>query len=119
MMSTAPDRTAQFKADVADLKVREGQAGTDKRWATLGLVLLIAGVVLAIVAIFDDHGVDTSTVGAPFQQRDAIVFALTGVTSAVVGGVLFLRYSLGQFLRFWLARLIYEQQAQTDRIVNK
>ncbi len=32
---------------------------------------------------------------------------------------MFLRYSLAQFLRFWLARLIYEQQTQTDRIVNK
>ena len=32
---------------------------------------------------------------------------------------MFLRYSLAQFLRFWLARLIYEQQTQTDRIVNE
>jgi hypothetical protein len=31
----------------------------------------------------------------------------------------FLRYSLAMFLRFWLARLIYEQQAQTDRIVGQ
>jgi hypothetical protein len=30
----------------------------------------------------------------------------------------FLRYSLAQFLRFWLARLIYEQQAQTDRVLG-
>ena len=37
---------------------------------------------------------------------------------AVVGAAIFLRYSLAQFLRFWLARLIYEQQAATDRIVE-
>ena len=29
---------------------------------------------------------------------------------------MFLRYSLGQFLRFWLARLSYEQQAAADRL---
>jgi hypothetical protein len=37
---------------------------------------------------------------------------------AVVGGALFLRYSLAGFLRFWLARLTYEQKAQTDRVVG-
>ena len=35
------------------------------------------------------------------------------------GSFLFLRYSLATFLRFWLARLIYEQQTQTDRIVRQ
>jgi hypothetical protein len=28
----------------------------------------------------------------------------------VVGGVLFLRYSLGAYLRYWLARMVFEQQ---------
>jgi hypothetical protein len=41
------------------------------------------------------------------------------VACTVAGGALFLRYSLATFLRFWLARLIYEQQAQTDRIVGQ
>jgi hypothetical protein len=31
---------------------------------------------------------------------------------------LFLRYSIAGFLRFWLARLSYEQQAQTDRLIE-
>jgi hypothetical protein len=31
---------------------------------------------------------------------------------------MFLRYSIAQFLRFWLARFVYEQQAQTDRVVE-
>jgi hypothetical protein len=35
-----------------------------------------------------------------------------------VGGAVFLRYSMAQFLRFWLARLSWEQQAQTDRMVE-
>jgi hypothetical protein len=55
----------------------------------------------------------------PLAQRDAITLALGGVAAAVVGAALFLRYSLAGFLRFWLARLIYEQKAQTDRLLEK
>ena len=36
----------------------------------------------------------------------------------MVGGALFLKGWLATFFRFWLARLIYEQKAQTDRIVD-
>ena len=43
----------------------------------------------------------------------------SGLTGAIIGGALFLRYSLAAFLRFWLARFIYEQQTQTDRIVDR
>jgi hypothetical protein len=43
------------------------------------------------------------------QQRDAIVIALTGVALSIAGAALFLRYGLTQFLRFWLARMIFEQ----------
>jgi hypothetical protein len=50
------------------------------------------------------------------QQRDAIVVALLGLTIAVVGGALFVKGAMAGFLRFWLARLCYEQQAQADRI---
>jgi hypothetical protein len=47
-----------------------------------------------------------------------IITALIGVSITVVGAALFLRYSIAQFLRFWLARLSYEQQHQTDRVVD-
>ena len=37
--------------------------------------------------------------------------------ATVLGAAVFLRYSLAAFLRFWLARLIYEQQSQTERLL--
>ena len=43
--------------------------------------------------------------------------ALIGVAVTVTGMALFLRYSIAHFLRFWLARLSYEHQAQTDRLI--
>ena len=36
----------------------------------------------------------------------------------IVGAALFIRYSLGRYLRFWMIRLIHEQRAQTDRVVE-
>jgi len=44
------------------------------------------------------------------QQRDAIVVALSGVSIAVVGGAVFLRYSLGALLRLWLARQVLDRE---------
>ena len=35
---------------------------------------------------------------------------------AVVGGALFVKGAVAGFLRFWMARLCYEQQAQADRM---
>ena len=48
------------------------------------------------------------------QGQDCMGHA--GASSA--GAAVFVRYSMAQFLRFWLARLSYEQQRQTDRVVE-
>ena len=47
-----------------------------------------------------------------------MVIAVLGLTLSVVGGAVFVRYSLAQFLRFWMARLAWEQTASTDRMVE-
>jgi hypothetical protein len=46
------------------------------------------------------------------------VAALLGLTIAVVGAAAFVKGAMAGFLRFWLARLCYEQQAQVDRIAT-
>jgi hypothetical protein len=45
--------------------------------------------------------------------------ALVGVGLTISGSALFLRYSLANFFRFWLARLIFEQRAATDRLAGR
>jgi hypothetical protein len=40
--------------------------------------------------------------------------AIAGLATSVVGGFLFLRYSLARFLRFWLLRQTYEQRVAID-----
>ena len=106
------ERVEQFKAEIADMGVKDPAVARDRLLLRLSVALLAAGPVLGIIAYFMSHGTEN-----PLQQRDAIVLALIGVACSVSGGALFVRYALAGFMRFWLARLCWEQQAQTDRVV--
>ncbi len=97
-------RVDEFRAEIAGLKIKDPSASRDAQRLRLGGLLMLAGPVLGLVAFFMSHG---ST--DPLAQRDAIVLGLLGVGLAVVGSALFVRYSLAQFMRFWLARLLYER----------
>jgi hypothetical protein len=108
-----PDRVEQFKTEIAEMKLPDPASGRDRLLLRGGAVLMVAGVIVAAVGYSLSHG--TSNV---LQQNDAQVVAIIGLTLSVVGGALFVRYSIAHFLRFWLARLSWEQQAQTDRLIE-
>ena len=108
-----PTRVEQFTAEIADMKLPDTASSRDRALLRVGAVLMVVGVVIGIVAYTLSHGTTN-----PLQQRDAIVISIGGLTVAVVGAAVFIRYSMAQFLRFWLARLSWEQQAQTDRMVE-
>jgi hypothetical protein len=112
-MIESSDRVEQFKAEIAEMHLKDPAAGRDAQLLKGGMVLMLAGIVVAVVAYFMSHGTSD-----PLSQNDALTVGMIGIALAVVGGAVFLRYSLAQFLRFWLARLIYEQQAQTDRVLG-
>jgi hypothetical protein len=112
-MNQNNERIDQFKAEVADMRLRDPATGRDRLQLRLGMGGMGAGVAIAVIAYFLSHGTTNS-----LQQRDAIVQALIGLTVAVVGAALFVKAALANFLRFWLARLCYEQQAQTDRLIG-
>jgi hypothetical protein len=61
--------------------------------------------VLGIIAYFLSHSTTN-----PLQQRDAIVLGTVGISVTVVGAALFVRYSLAAFLRFWLARILFDRE---------
>lgn len=117
--SQSTSRVAQFKDDVAAMKLRDPRASRDRMLGIAGAALMAVGIALGVLAYFTSSGASSAfNTQGPAEQRDAIVIGLLGVTFALVGGAMFLRYSLAQFFRFWLARLIYEQQTATDRIVE-
>jgi hypothetical protein len=108
-----PQRVEQFQSEIAEMKLPEASSSRDRTFLRGGVALMVLGPVLAIVAYALSHGTTNA-----LQQRDATVVALAGVTVAVVGTGLFLRYSIAQFLRFWMARLSWEQTASTDRLIE-
>ena len=110
-MNDNTQRIEQFRAEVADMKLRDPATGLDRLLVRLGVVGLVTGLGFGVAAWFISHGTRN-----PLKQRDAIVVALLGLTIAVVSGALFVKGALAGFLRFWMARLCYEQQAQADRI---
>lgn len=102
----APDRRARFEADIAQVEVRTGSSATESRMVTVGLALMGIGVVIALVAFFLSGGqADTRDV------LSTVILATFGLSLTVAGAAVFLRYSIGRFMRFWLLRLIYEQQS--------
>lgn len=106
-------RAEEFKQEIAGMRLRDPSTSRDRALLRLGTLLMVVGVVLGITAYLGTH-----TSNDPLEQRDYIVVALIGVSLTIVGAALFVRYSVGQFLRFWLARLTYEHEAQTDRVVE-
>lgn len=112
MIEHQQQRVEDFRREVAEMRLRDPATGRDRTLLRLGIVLMVVGVAAGIVAYVGSHGSDN-----PLEQRDYLVTAVAGASVTFVGAALFVRASLAQFLRFWLARLSYEQQTQTDRLV--
>lgn len=115
-MSTANDRAEQFKADIAEMKLKTGRTRSENVLLLLGVVLMAAGIAITLGAYAASLNV-TATPGSNVDLLDSNSYtdlAIVGVALTLTGGILFLRYSLARFLRFWLLRQSYEQQAAID-----
>ncbi len=113
-MNESPERIEQFREEIASMNIRAPQA-ENERWLLVGgIVLMALGIVFIIVGYWGASG-STSIV-------DSISFLISGgvlgLGLVVVGAALFLRYSMTRYLRYWLVRMIYEDQANTDRTVR-
>jgi len=96
------DPSQRMLTEIGQLRVKA--AGRDQLLLRTGAVLMVLGPVLTVAGYLM-----SSQAASAFIQRDGIVVALIGVSLSIVGGSLFLRYSLGEFLRFWMARILAEQ----------
>jgi hypothetical protein len=120
-MTTEPtnspnDRVGQFKAEIAEMKLKTGRSRTDDLFQILGVLLMVAGIAVALGAYAASLNV-TATPGTNVDILDSnsyLPLAVAGLATSVVGGFLFLRYSLARFLRLWLLRQIYEQRVAID-----
>ncbi|KPM53985.1 hypothetical protein CcI49_03850 [Frankia sp. CcI49] len=110
---TTDSRADRFVRELGELKIPDPAAGRPQLWVRLGVVLMVAGAALAVTSYAMSHGTRD-----PLVQRDAITLGLGGVTAAVAGAALFLRYSLTGFLRFWMARQSFDLAVLGDRIID-
>lgn len=110
------DRMIRFTAEVAEMKLKTGRTRTEHVLQVVGVVLMVGGIVLALGA----YAASLDVAATPGTNVDVLnsnsfeALALVGVATSVVGGFVFLRYSLAQFLRFWLLRQSYDQQRAVD-----
>jgi ABC-type Co2+ transport system permease subunit len=112
-VTTESPRVEELRAEVAQMKLRDPATSRDRALLVLGAVLMVGGIGVAIYGYALSHSTSDQR-----QQLDALIVAVIGLSISITGAALFLRYSFAQFLRFWLARLTYEQHAQTDRVVD-
>ena len=103
MTESSSDRRAEFEAQLAEIRVKSGTAESERRWTTMGLVGAGAGIVITIVAVIASGGQSDTR-----DMLTLVMLGLVGVALTVAGAAVFLRYSLGRFLRFWMLRMLYE-----------
>ena len=110
MTTSSESRADRFARELAALKITDPSKGRARLWQNLGALLMVAGIALGVVGYLI-----SSRTGDSLTASTAINITLGGVTLAVVGSAIFLRYSLTGFLRFWLARQSFELNLLADR----
>ena len=109
-----PDRLEEFQAELARLRVKRTSPTTEQRLLLAGIVLMPLGLVLVLVGYLGASGTTEFSSQVPYLLSGGVL----GLGVTIVGAALFLRYSLGRYLRFWLLRLIYEEHTTADRQVD-
>lgn len=109
---TSP-RLAEFQAQVDELKLTGGRANPERTMVRLSLALFVVAVAIEIAAFSLSSGASDAR-----DQNDYIILSLLGVVVALGAVALFVRASLTRYFRYWLIRLVYEDRANTDRLVD-
>lgn len=113
MTALAEDRREQFKKDVSELKVKNGQSAGDGKARIAGLVLMVVGAVSAFIVYLSSLSQSDLRNIASYQILATALLAVT-----VIGAALYLAGAVARVLRLWLLRQLYEGQAQADQIAE-
>lgn len=107
-------RDEELEEAVANMRIG-GLHGPEARALAIGAILLVVSVLLVLAGWWGASG----TIDVGEQVPYVVSGGLAGVAVAVVGAVVFLRFSLGRYLRYWLIRLLHEQREQSDRLITE
>ena len=104
------DRIDEFEAELARLRVRASSPTTEQRLLVGGLAAMPIGLLLIVIGYIGASGTTELSSQIPYLISGGVL----GLGLIVVWAVLFLRYSLARFMRFWLLRLIYEERTRSE-----
>jgi len=113
-MTPNPSTDGDFADRVQGIHVPEPNADRERTLMIVGAVLIGLGVILVLVGYWGASGTAVVAEQIPY----AISGGALGLALVVLGSALVMRFSLARLLRFWLARVIHEHTAQTDRTVE-
>lgn len=93
------------KADdfVAGLPDVADRTRSELLYARIGMACMIVGFIVTVVAVILSQASDNA-----LDQSTQLTLGVAGLAAVGLGGVVFLRYSLGRLLRFWLLRILHE-----------
>jgi len=114
MTDTSAAGPGGFAERVDQIHVPEPNADRERLMLIVGGVLVAVGIVAVLVAYVGASGTTNVYEQVPYALSGGVL----GLGLIVLGCALITRFSLARLFRFWLARLLAEHQAQTDRTVE-
>jgi hypothetical protein len=106
-------RLQEFESEIRKLRVKGGAAEPERRLVVVGVLATVIGLVVAFIGLSGVRSAETA-----LEQGDGLAQTIIGIGVAIVGAVVWARYSLSRYLRYWLVRDLYEARSQTDRMVE-
>lgn len=103
------DRAEEFQEQIAAMRTKTSRTNSEQVLLVIGILLMLAGIVLGFISYFSSTNTDKA-----LDQNELIILAILGVSLSLLGVAIFLRYSIGRFLRFWLLRQIYENRGKSE-----
>lgn len=113
-METNHQRIEQFKQELAEVNVKTPVDHGERTYLIAGMVVAVVGLAVILVGWWGASGTAIVAEQIPYLISGGVF----GLGLVVIGGALFVRYSLTRYLRFWVIRSIYEERAQADRQVE-
>lgn len=108
------DRVQRLKDGVGTLKVPGATGDRDNQLLKAGIVAIAVGIVFVVLGWFGASGTLDLSEHVPYLISGGVL----GLCLVVAGTGLVVRSSMARLLKLSLARLLHEQQAQTDRSVD-
>lgn len=116
-------RLEEFRSEVENIGVTGGGASPERLGTIAGLVLLVVGLGVALIAALSQRGDAaagdaTAMLSEVVSSNNGMIVVVLGLSLAIIGGLIWVRNSLTRYLRYWLVRLIYEDRSNTDRLIE-